>query len=251
MNEVLIGKFGYIKQQTIDWISSHVFVFSACVLSVVLLLVGASRFLGWFSRDPQVDFVAADLAYQHWEGTPETLGRLEKLLKKHPELHAKYDGVIAQRLLSSSQQGLAASYASAQLKRVAHLSPHYVKFSEGSILIAEGHLSEALSAAKELKGLMEKDTSFWEKRSSVAGHGSLLYGYNLLRIAILEGKVGSSKDELAAWQELKANAGWLGVKPESKTYDPEAYLLIQKNFQNQNTSLLDFIQYREEILKRG
>jgi len=248
MHEILVGKFGYIKRQTAEWFSSHLSIVITGALSIVLLLVGVSRFLGWFQGNAQVDFVAADLAYQNWKGNPDTLAKLEKLIGKHPELHAKYDGVIAQKLLSTSEHGLASSYASANLSRIEGFSPYYTEFARGSIMIAKGSLKEALASAKTLRNSMEGDTAFWAKKSSVVGHGSLLYGYNLLRIAMLEGAAGSPDGELAAWHELKANAGWLGNKPDSKTYDPEAYLLIQKNFQKQNTSLLDFIHHREEVL---
>ena len=78
---------------------------------------------------------------------------------------------------------------------------------------------------------MENDNGFWEKRSHIVSHGSILYAYNLVRIAALEKAVGSPMGELTAWRELKKNAGWdLSVEP-TKTSDAEAYLLVQQNFQ--------------------
>jgi hypothetical protein len=115
-------------------------------------------------------------------------------------------------------------------------------------MIAEGKLLEALAEAKGLKKRMEEDTAFWESRSTVVRHGSLLYAYNLLRIAMLEKAAGSSDGELAAWKELKQNAGWEAVQFTPRAYDPEAYVLIQQNFQKQDVSLQDFIKHREELL---
>jgi hypothetical protein len=65
---------------------------------------------------------------------------------------------------------------------------------------------------------------------------------------MLEKLAGTPKGELEAWAEMKKNAGWQDAQPTSRTYDPEAYLLIQQNFQNQEISLLDYIKYREEAL---
>jgi len=249
MEDVPVGKFGFIKRHTVDWFTEHRSVVATGAVCVLALLLGASRFMGWIGADAQVDFVAADLTYNNWKGGLDVLAKLEKLIRRHPELHAKYDGAIAQKLLSSSEKGLASSYASANLRRIEDFSPHYPQYTKGTLMIADGRLADALHAAKQLKADLEKDTPFWEKRSAVIAHGAVLYAYNLLRIAMLEGSAGSPEGELAAWNELKMNAGWLGTEPQAKTYDPEAYALIQKNFQRQNVSLLDFIEHREEALK--
>ena len=95
---------------------------------------------------------------------------------------------------------------------------------------------------------MDSDDRFWEKKSELVRHGCILYAYNLLRIAMLEKAAGTPKGELSAWAEMKKNAGWHGTQPTSRTYDPEAYLLLGQNFQNQETSLLDYIKYREDAL---
>jgi hypothetical protein len=247
-DQVPVGKFGYVQRKTLDWFSAHLNVAIIGSIATLTLLFSAGKFLGWFRGDSQVDFVAAQIAYHKWNGSLEALGRLEKLIRRHPELHAKYDGPIAQKLLSSSERGLGHSYAKSVLKRTSGFSPHYTAFAKGSLLIAEGKLSEALTIAKELKVNMESDTPFWEKRSKIVRHGSLLYAYNLLRIATLEKAAGSPQGELLAWQEFKKNAGWQGEQQATQTYDPEAYQLIQQNFQKQATSLWDYIQHREEML---
>jgi len=245
IEEIPIGKFGYIRRQTLDWLAGHMNVVLTCGIAVIAVLFGAARFLGWFRGDAQVDFVAAEVAYHKWEGGKEALLKLEKIIRRHPELHAKYDGAIAQKLLSSSERGLANSYASAALKRVGSFSPYYTQFANVSLMIAEGNLADALGEAKGLKKSMESDDSFWERQSHVVRYGSLLYAYNLLRIAMLEKTAGSGEGELLAWKELKQNAGWQGADIVSKTYDPEAYVLIRENFQKQEISLLDYINHRE------
>jgi hypothetical protein len=249
IEQIPVGKFGYVQRRTWDWLSSHLNIVAMATIGVLASLFAAGKFLGWFRGDAQVDFVAAQIAYHKWNGSVDALARLDKLIGRHPELHAKYDGLIAQKLLNSSKSGLAHSYASSALKRTSGFSPHYTAFAQGSLLIADGRLQEALTMAKELKANMDNDAPFWEKRSHIVRHGSLLYAYNLLRIAILEKTAGSPQGELLAWEEFKKNAGWQDAQPTSKTYDSEAYLLIQQNFQKQALSLADYIKYRENFLR--
>ncbi len=246
IEEVPFGKFGFVKKQSVEWIKTH-----------VLTIAGIGAFLGvtafvisiCVKGDAQDDYLAADIAYNHWEGDRnEQLVKLQKLIRKHPELHAKYDGAIAQKLLSSSEKGLATSYGRATLKRIGDFSPYYKDFSTCSLMIADQKLEEALREAKALKASMDSDDRFWERKSTLVRHGCILYAYNLLRIAMLEKLAGTSKGELEAWAEMKKNAGWQGTQPTSRTYDPEAYLLLEQNFKSQEISLLDYIKYREDVL---
>lgn len=246
MEEVPFGKFGFVKKQSLDWIKSHLLTVAGIATFLIVGLLSVSK---WVKGDAQVDYLAAEAAYNHWEGSKgEQFKTLQKIIRKHPELHAKYDSAIAQKLLSSSEGGLATSYGKAVLKRMGDFSPYYKDFSYGSLMVADQQFTEALQSAKDLKAAMDADDSFWEKKSAVVRYGCILYAYNLLRIAMLEKTAGTPAGELSAWRDLKENAGWHGTQPTSKTYDPEAYLLIQENFQNQEISLLDYIKYREDIL---
>lgn len=246
MEEIPFGKFGFVKKQSIDWIKTHLSTVAGIVAVLFIGLIAISR---WVKGDPQVDYLAAEAAYHRWEGNKgDQFVQLQKIIRKHPELHAKYDGAIAQKLLSSSESGLATSYGKAVLRRIGDFSPYYKDFSHCSLMLADHREAEALESSKALKASMDADEAFWEKKSAVVRHGCILYAYNLLRIAMLEKAAGTPAGELSAWRELKKNAGWADAQPTSKTYDPEAYLLILDNFQNQEISLLDYIQYREETL---
>jgi hypothetical protein len=246
VEEVPFGKFGFIKRESIDWVKTHLTTVAGIGAFLAVGVIGISK---WVKGDAQVDYLAAEMAYHHWEGDRnEHFIQLQKLIQKHPELHAKYDGAIAQKLLSNSEKGLATSYGKATLKRMGDFSPYYKDFSACSLMIADQKLEEALQSSKALKASMDGDDRFWEKKSELIRHGCILYAYNLLRIAMLEKAAGTTKGELEAWVELKKNAGWYDTQPTSRTYDPEAYLLIQQNFQNQEISLQDYIKYREEIL---
>jgi hypothetical protein len=247
--EVPVGKFGYVHQGVLGWLKGHLTVTALAAVCLMGGLIGASRMVGWMQKGREADLISADLIYQKWRGDPEGLQKIEKWLTRHPELRAKYGAEIAHKLLFSSQGGLAEGYASAALKKLQEVSPHYAVFSRGSLMIAEGKLPEALEAAKGLKRDMEGDTSFWDEQSRVLAHGALLYGYNLIRIAVLEGQVGTPEGELVAWKEFKQRAGWTDVPLESKISDPEAYQMIEKNFRIEELTLHDYIADREQKLK--
>lgn len=248
IEEIPVGKFGYVQRRTIDWMLTHRLIMGALAICLFTLVFGAGQFFGVFGRDERADFVAAELTYKKWTGSKESLAKLEKLIKVHPELHAKYDGAIAQKLLSSSESGLAASYASSALQRTGGFSPYFESFAKTSLLIGEGKLIEALASAKMLKHDLDIDEHFWETKSDVIRHGALLYGYNLVRIATLEKVAGTAEGELLAWSDLKKAAGWDSETPDPRVYDSEAYLLLQENFKKQSISLLDYIHYREHLL---
>lgn len=247
MEKVPFGKFGFISKQISDQLHSKLpMIAGAGVVALMALLWGTYQ---WSTGSPK-DYLVAESAFNEWKGDrSQQLVKLQKILKQHPELHAKYDGRIAQKLLISSEQGLAASFSKASLKRVGGFSPYYTQFSNCSLLIGEKKFQEALQESKRLKKALDQDEQFWETKSTLVTHGNVLYGYNLLRIAFLEQALGNTQGELEAWRDFKREAGWLKSESPTKRLDPAAYQLINQNFQKNDVSLKDFIQYRESILQ--
>ncbi len=247
MEKVPFGKFGFIHKSSSDWIRDNL---NAIIAVGVGVLAAAGWALYQWNTGSPGDYLAAEKTFNEWSGDRnEKLIKLQKILKHHPELHAKYDGRIAQKLLLSSQQGLAASFSKATQKRIGEFSPYYMQFSNCSLLIGEKKFDEALSQSKALKQSLDQDEAFWKTKSEVVKHGAVLYGYNLLRIAFLEQMVGNAAGELAAWKEFKREAGWLESEPPTKQLDPESFSMIGQSFQKNDVSLKDFIQYRETLLK--
>jgi hypothetical protein len=237
MQEIPFGKFGFIKKESFEWMRGHLPLLGG---ALAIIVVGVMVVFQGFKKEPEADFLIAEMAFRRWEKT--SLAQLQTLLKKHPELHTKYDGPIARKLLASSEAGLAASFGKAALKRVKDLSPYHTHFSETSLLIGEGQLTEALAKAKELKNLIDSDTAFPGQK-----YGSILFAFNLLRIAMLEKTVGTKEGEKSAWQELKKHAGW-SEEPFITKYDPEAFRLLAENFRSKEISLADYIRHREKFL---
>ena len=242
MEKIPFGKLGFINRNFVDWMHRHL---STITSSMVILLLAIAWIMYQRNLGSSKDYRAAETIFAQWSGTRnEQLVKLQKILKQHPELRAKYDGRIAQKLLLSSEEGLATSFSKAMLKRVGYFSPYYTQFSYGSLLIGGKKFQEALVHSKILKQTLDQDRDFWKTKSEVFSHGQMLYGYNLLRIAFLEQALDNAQGEIEAWEEFKKQAGW---STPSMPPDP-AYELICRNFQKNDVSLQTFIQYREEIL---
>ncbi len=245
-----IGRAAFAKAFCADWLYEHRKTLFLSLLTLVVLATTLVQLTGRFGRS---GYLEVQRAFTLWISKdaqdPQLLKNLERPLSRHPELQAKFGTQIAQRLLSLGEAGKAKLYASAALKRSQELtSPYYSQFSRNTLLISQEKYEDALIEALRMKNAMEGDDAFWEGRDKMVKSGSVLYAYNLLRIASLQQQLGSKEEELKAWDELVANAGWKDKPSNLKTYDPEAYALLAQNFTQGDVSLLDFIEQRKKEL---
>ena len=113
MYKVPVGKFGFLDGAVIEWLKERIALIAGCALALTMLIV-------WMvSHRSAADYRTAESIFNRWNGSSgKELVQLSKLLKQHPELHAKYDGRIAQKLLLCSEKGLAASFSQPIFKRV-------------------------------------------------------------------------------------------------------------------------------------
>ncbi|MGC1878277.1 MAG: hypothetical protein WA678_02730 [Rhabdochlamydiaceae bacterium] len=248
-----IGRAALAKVFCADWISDHSKTILLSFITLILFSFCLFQFTGKFSSGKKSDYLEIQNAFNAWVSQKNhdhnLLKKLEKPLSRHPELQAKFGTQIAQRLLSLGDVGRADVYAKAAFVRSQDLtSPYYSRFSRNSLIISQGKYLEALEEAKNLKTDLEKDDAFWERRDKFAASGTVLFAYNLVRIASLERQLGSKEGELKAWEELVQNAGWKDEPVNLKTYDHEAYHLLAQNFTTGNISLLDFIEQRKKEL---
>lgn len=251
-----IGRVALAKVICADWITEHSKKILLLSVSLVLLAFLLFQLLGKFSIGKKSDYFEVQRAFSVWVSQEtqdhKLLKDLEKPLKRHPELQAKFGNQIAQRLLSLGDASKADVYAKAALIRSQDLtSPCYSRFARNTLMISQGKYLEALEEAKSLKNDLEKNDAFWENRDPFAPSGTILYAYNLVRIASLERQLGSKEGELKAWEELVRNAGWKDQPGNMKTYDPEAYALLAQNFTQGNISLLDYIEQRKKELSEA
>jgi hypothetical protein len=192
------------------------------VLTVVALSFSIHRMAGGGSNP--TDYFTADALFDKWrsaENAETALVSIEKLLNDHKELHGKYDAKIAQHLLSIGRAGTAESYASSVIKRNQTLDPCFLQFGKTSLLVAKEDYSLALEESKRLSEVLEQSSS------------SLLRTCNLVRIAFLEGKVGTPQAELKAWDSVLQSEGFIQFEPTVRV---------------EGLSIKDFIEHRRQLM---
>ena len=125
-------------------------------------------------------------------------------------------------------------------KKALEASP-YGLFSTATEQIEQGDLALALASAHQLKADMDL---FPSKHT-----GALLYGINLVRIALLEKEVGTADGEKKAWEELEQFAGWAKGSPDSPFADDEARALFAQHLHQGVVTLRDYLEQRKKALK--
>ena len=242
-----IGRVAFAKAFCAEWISEHSKTLIASFTTLIVLTVCLFQVSNKFFSDNR----SSEQAFKAWASSKETDSQLLKKLETgDASLKTKFGNQIAQRLLVLGEIGKAQDYAKATLKRTHDLtSSYYSRFSNNTLSIASGNYGAALEEAKQLKNDLEKDDTFWNNHDKSVKSGTVLYAYNLLRIASLERELGSIQGELAAWDEFLQNAGWNKQPKNPQTHDPDAYSLVASNFQQGETSLLNFIEERKTVLE--
>lgn len=248
-----IGRAALAKTFCADWLAEHSKTVLLSFATFILMAFFLFQLVGKFSTGNKSGYHEVHKAYKAWASQDtqdqKLFKKLEKPLSRHPELQAKFGNQIAQRLLSLGDVSKASFYAKDALARSQDLtSPYYSRFARNTLMISQGKYLEALEEAKCLKTDLEKDDAFWESRDKVIRSGTILYAYNLVRIASLERQLGSKEGELKAWDELVKNAGWKDLPANMKVYDPDAYSLLEQNFTQGDISLLDYIEQRKKEL---
>ncbi len=245
------GRIALAKEIYIDWLSEHrkqVFIGAAVLIFLLCSVFSLSKRFGGSAAS---DFVEVNALFTAWvqqeHQDAELYKKLQKPIERHPELEAKFGSHIAHRLLSLGQSKEGLTFARAALKRIHGLvHPYYAQFSGVTLFIAQGKLKEALQATEQLKVQMEKDERLWDKKDELMASGTILYAYNLLRLASLEREAGSREGEMRAWKELMENAGWAGKQPSNpKTFDPKSYQALAQTIQQGDVTLLEFIKHRQ------
>ncbi|MEM8727316.1 MAG: hypothetical protein AAGE99_01175 [Chlamydiota bacterium] len=218
-----------------------------CVLS---LTVVASLFvvrLGVHKGGREKGYRAAKVAFANWEQGSDRGGddfdKLEKLMKKYPELRPRYEPSIAQSLLATASPQEATPFIERTLRR--RWQPYYSDYGQASLKMSQGKYREALNEALSLKTQMLSDPLFREK----SVNDSTLFAFNLLRIAILSGQLNRQEPELETWREIKRYGGWGDERSPTNFVDHEGFKQLLNHFSVQETTLLDYIEAREEELK--
>lgn len=209
------------------------------IVSLLLILLIAYRFLSTENSHKEVDFIKAQNTFNAFQqeistngsASKESLEELTALMKRLPDLQAKYDGSIAQSLLISGQIAEAKPYIESIFQRTAaeHLSL-YKDFTAISYASASKNYEQALDLSLKLNQALLNSPSLNEN--------SVLYTLNLIRTAALYEQLGKNEEELATWNL---------VEKELKESDTGSILATA--LQTGKTSLKQFIDGRKKIIQ--
>jgi hypothetical protein len=198
-------------------------------LTTLLLVVLGSRFIAGRQASREQDYLQAHLLLRELtseQASASAITALEGILYRHGELHAKYDGPLAQCYLKNENALEARAYASDLLGRTSPFAEQYADFSRGSLLIAEHRFHDALTEAEALHLSLKEEEA------------PLLMAHNLLRIALLEGEIGLPEREREAWSKLV----------EQIEGQPALYGAFIQAFTAGDLSILDYAKARLEHL---
>lgn len=244
--------------QFVEWFSKNGKYLTYALLGLLALLIvfyryGSSQAVQTEQSYIQAanDFAVFKAASNDSTKASEALKQLESLMKKHPELHAAYDGGIAQTLLNRGLASDAKPYAEATLARTRIDDlPYYSDFGATTLLIASENYEEALDKSQAMQQQMSDiigKTSTTMERS----FGDELFALNLFRIAMLQQQLGDKAGELNSWRLWKHYAG---LEKDAATsvvkIDTQVFRGIIQQLAVGSLSLPDYISYRENALKK-
>lgn len=197
-------------------------IFYGCVFIVGALILSFKMF---YPKKQSTDFLMVEKAYTQWEQTGENLEELSTALKHHPEMEAKFGAFIADRFILQGNGDAAKAFAEGVFQRISNYIPKHTAYAQGSVLIAQGNLSQALEQTLQLKEDITKD--------------SLLYGFALLRAASLSRALNEKEEELSALVDLEHFI-------QTKSADAQT---LEHCFSNENASLQTYIHFRKTVVQ--
>lgn len=176
----------------VQWVLNNGKSIAYWALIALLGLFIASRFISNFQQKAEKDFFQAEQSAAELnspETLPQAVQSLQEIMDRHPELNAKYDGLIAQALLSDKKVDEALPFADRTLLRVGNETPApFLDYSKTTLFIEQGNYNEALNQAYKLKETALNPT---------------LYAFNAIRIALLERELNNKEEEKKAWSEVE------------------------------------------------
>jgi len=189
-----------------EWISNNRQFILWFIAGLFVLLIVAARLLMGRNSNAESDYIKAQTVFNQFQEAAinpdrfangsDSLNDLETIIKQYPELHAKYDAALAQTLIIEDQITKAEIFAKATFRRTKndHIK-NYHAFANTSLLISAGDYPKALLKSQQLQEVLRTDL----QRNDV----SVLYLYNLLRLATLHQELGNLQEEANNWEEFQ------------------------------------------------
>jgi len=162
------------------------------LLLLVCIGVWSERFYHRHQNHASHDYLVVRQIFERFkQGHPlaqESLEVAERIVKKHPQLHASYDAMLAQSYFAKSDIQHALPYTQSVLKRTSSfLHPYFVDFATTTSCIAQGDTETAYQQAMHLEEVLQQTPEFQQLRT-----------FNLLRLAFLAQATGRG-DACTTW----------------------------------------------------
>lgn len=134
------------------------------------------------------------------QSAKQSLEEIQATMVEEPELQTKYDPPLAQKLISIEQVNPALPLAKSTLsKQNFEQLPYYRDFAEITLLIETHRYDEALETSQKLLSDLDSNQELAFTHPEKQTFGPLLYAYNLIRIAMLQKKLGQFEGEQNTW----------------------------------------------------
>lgn len=225
------------ENSTIQWISENGQNLLIALLFAIALFFTAYRFSSFGIVKSELNYINAENEYERFIHEKDStvsenaLKRLSSLMVIEPDLNAKYDGLIAEKLIIDGKITESLPFAERTISRTkSENSPFYTEYSETALLIGEKKYEEALNKSLILNAAMIKNKA----------ENSLLFAFNLLRIGILQQELQLLSQELSTWTEWDMRA---------KGQEEKQFTRILNHFNVNKLSLTDYIESRKTFLK--
>ncbi|CCB92167.1 putative uncharacterized protein [Waddlia chondrophila 2032/99] len=214
-----------------EWMMQNLKYIPYLFIALLIMIIAGYQLISGSAAKTEANY---QLAEGYWAKIQRSIGQeaidakqedallqLCKIVDKHPELRAKYDGMIAQLLIAKGLSEEASVYTERVEKRTASTqNPVFKEFSNISLLIAQGNHQEALQRSLSLKEtLLKKEEP------------PLLLPYTLIRIAMLYQGMGEKNLEALAWDEWQQYAQEKSLqKPDTQTLKTISALFSEGDF---------------------
>lgn len=230
-----------MKEELMGWMKEHrrrsFIYFGAGILALFALFY----FMKDLKPSSYRDYVSAHVSIANWMNRlsdgENSLEKFEKVVRKFPELHQKFDAAVVQSLIGQHRLQEAQSLQEQVMNRIEQEVPYHALFAKTSFLISKGDLQTALTQALSLKDKILNDAPH--------EHCAVLNIYNWVRLSSIYRSLNSPKDEYAALKELESL-----LKTQAQKSPGFIENLPKSSINSRENSLLDYIQFRKGQLSQ-
>lgn len=186
------------ENKLFNWLRKHLSKLTMALICLAALGVFLDKNLSSKKSNAKKDFIAIHTLFDRVLAgellSLEGIETAETILANHPELHPKYDSLLALCLFQQENSAKGIFYSDAALQRIEKLSSSpYNTFGKVSLLIAKKNYSEALAQSDQLEEFVKEQPSL-----------ETLRAFNLLRLAFLAKELHQLPLSKQAWSRLQA-----------------------------------------------